>query len=104
MSCSVSSPTPAPVLLYTSELKEIQLVCDRAVVIFGGRVVNEIDVADADEPTLLRAAYHLKSDAAMPEEIVAEAIADAAPDPAAQPPAQTAETPPDSDSAPESDA
>jgi hypothetical protein len=40
----------------------------------------------------------------MPEEIVAEAIADAAPDPAAQPPAQTAETPPDSDSAPESDA
>ena len=94
----------AAVLLYTSELKEIQLVCDRAVVIFGGRVVNEIDVADADEPTLLRAAYHLTSDAAMPEEIVAEAIADAAPDPAAQPPAQTAETPPDSDSAPESDA
>ena len=67
----------AAVLLYTSELKEIQLVCDRAVVIFGGRVVTEIDVADADEPTLLRAAYHLKSDAAMPEEIVAESIADA---------------------------
>jgi len=94
----------AAVLLYTSELKEIQLVCDRAVVIFGGRVVNEIDVADADEPTLLRAAYHLTSDAAMPEEIVAEAIADAAPDPAAQPPAQTAETPPENDPAPESDA
>jgi ribose transport system ATP-binding protein len=73
----------AAVLLYTSELKEIQLVCDRAVVIFGGRLVNEIDVADADEPTLLRAAYHLKSDAAMPEEIVAEAIADAVPQPAA---------------------
>ena len=27
----------AAVLLYTSELKEIQLVCDRAIVIFGGR-------------------------------------------------------------------
>jgi len=65
----------AAVLLYTSELKEIQLVCDRAVVIFGGQVVDEVDAADADEPTLLRAAYHLKSDAAMPEEIVAEAVA-----------------------------
>ena len=49
----------AAVLLYTSELKEIQLVCDRAIVIFGGRVVAEIDAADADEPTLLRAAYNL---------------------------------------------
>ena len=27
----------AAVLLYTSELKEVQLVCDRAIVIFGGR-------------------------------------------------------------------
>ena len=33
----------AAVLLYTSELKEIQLVCDRAIVIFGGSVVAEID-------------------------------------------------------------
>ncbi len=49
----------AAVLLYTSELKEVQLVCDRAVVIFGGRVVAEIGVAEADEPTLLRAAYNL---------------------------------------------
>ncbi len=65
----------APVLLYTSELKEVQLACDRAIVIFGGRLVAEIDVADADEPTLLRAAYNLKSDAAMPEEIAAEVIA-----------------------------
>ena len=54
----------AAVLLYTSELKEIQLACDRAIVIFGGRVVAEIDVADADEPALLRAAYNLRSDAA----------------------------------------
>ena len=65
----------AAILLYTSELKEVQLVCDRAVVIFGGRVVDEIAAADADEPTLLRAAYHLRSDAAMPEEIAAEAAA-----------------------------
>jgi ribose transport system ATP-binding protein len=64
----------AAVLFYTSELKEIQLVCDRAIVIFGGSVVAEIDVADADEPALLRAAYNLKSDALMPEEIVAEQI------------------------------
>jgi ribose transport system ATP-binding protein len=65
----------AAVLLYTSELKEIQLVCDRAIVIFGGRVVAEIAVADADEPALLRAAYNLKSDAVMPEIAAAEAVA-----------------------------
>ena len=65
----------AAVLLYTSELKEVQLVCDRAIVIFGGRVVAEIDGADADEPTLLRAAYNLRSDAVIPELAVAEAIA-----------------------------
>ena len=46
----------AAIMLYTSELKEVQLVCDRAVVIFGGRVVDEITAADADESTLLRAA------------------------------------------------
>jgi len=65
----------AAVLLYTSELKEIQLACDRTIVIFGGRVVAEIAVADADEPTLLRAAYNLRSDAQMPEEIAAEVVA-----------------------------
>jgi ribose transport system ATP-binding protein len=65
----------AAVLLYTSELKEIQLVCDRAIVIFGGKVVAEIDAADADEAALLRAAYNLQSDAAMPEELAAEAVA-----------------------------
>jgi ribose transport system ATP-binding protein len=85
----------AAVLLYTSELKEIPLVCDRAIVIFGGRVVDEIDAATADEPTLLRAAYHLRSDAAMPEEIAAEAVASespapepAKPEPAAPKPAE----------------
>ena len=68
----------AAVLLYTSELKEVQLVCDRAIVIFGGRVVAEIPGVDADEPALLRAAYNLKSDAVMPEVAVAEAIAEPA--------------------------
>lgn len=65
----------AAVLLYTSELKEIQLVCDRAIVIFGGRVVNELSARDADEPTLLRAAYNLKSDAPMPETVAATLVA-----------------------------
>jgi ribose transport system ATP-binding protein len=69
----------AAVLFYTSELKEVQLVCDRALVLFGGSVVAEIGVADADEAALLRAAYNLRSDALMPEEIVAEAaVAEAA--------------------------
>ena len=65
----------AAVLLYTSELKEIQLVCDRAIVIFGGRVVAEIAAEDADEPTLLRAAYDLPPDAVMPEEVAASRVA-----------------------------
>jgi len=65
----------AAVLIYTSELKEIQLVCDRAIVIFGGRVVAEVLAAEADEPALLRAAYNLKKDALMPEELAAEAVA-----------------------------
>ncbi len=57
----------AAVLLYTSELKEVQLACDRAIVIFNGHVVAEIAVQDADEPTLLRAAYNLTSDAVIPQ-------------------------------------
>jgi ribose transport system ATP-binding protein len=60
------------VLFYTSELKEVQLVCDRAIVIFGGQVVAEIGLADADEPALLRAAYNLRSDAAAQEPVAAE--------------------------------
>ena len=65
----------AAVLLYTSELKEIQLACDRAIVIFGGRVVAEIPVEDADEAALLRAAYDLPPDAPMPEEVAAAVMA-----------------------------
>lgn len=49
----------AAVLFYTSELAEIRLACDRAVVIFNGRVVDVIDARDADEATLMRAAYGL---------------------------------------------
>jgi ribose transport system ATP-binding protein len=69
----------AAILFYTSELKEVQFVCDRAIVIFGGSVVAEIGAADADEPTLLRAAYNLRSGALMPEQIAAEAAAAEAP-------------------------
>ena len=65
----------AAVLLYTSELKEIQLACDRAIVIFGGRIVAEIAVADADEATLLRAAYDLRPEELMPEEVASAAVA-----------------------------
>jgi ribose transport system ATP-binding protein len=63
----------AAVLLYTSELKEIQLACDRAIVIFGGRIVAEVDAAEADEATLLRAAYDLRPEELMPEELAAAA-------------------------------
>jgi ribose transport system ATP-binding protein len=52
------------VLLYTSELEEVQLACDRAVVIFGGRVVDTFPADVADEPTLMRAAYGLPREAA----------------------------------------
>ncbi len=45
------------VLLFTSELPEIGLVCDRAIVLFGGEVVDEMSAREADEGTLLRAAH-----------------------------------------------
>ena len=47
------------VLLFTSELPEIALACDRAIVLFGGRVVAEMPVSEADETTLLRSAHGL---------------------------------------------
>ncbi|HEX7225296.1 MAG TPA: sugar ABC transporter ATP-binding protein [Candidatus Limnocylindria bacterium] len=50
----------AAVLLLTSELEEIQRACDRAIVIFGGRVVDDLPADRADEPTLLRAAHGLR--------------------------------------------
>ena len=50
-------------LFYTSELEEMQLVCDRAIVIFGGRVVDVLPAEIADEAALTRAAYGLPRDA-----------------------------------------
>jgi ribose transport system ATP-binding protein len=49
----------AAVLFYTSELDEIRLACDRAVVIFKGRVVEIVDRSEASEERLMRAAYGL---------------------------------------------
>ncbi|MBI1170594.1 ATP-binding cassette domain-containing protein [bacterium] len=51
----------AAVLFYTSELGEVQQACDRAVVIFNGRVVDVIEAQEASEPSLMRAAYGLTS-------------------------------------------
>jgi ribose transport system ATP-binding protein len=56
----------AAVLFYTSELAEIQQACDRAVVIFNGRVVDEMAAADADESNLMRAAYGLTAKSGAP--------------------------------------
>ncbi len=84
----------AAILLYTSELKEIQLACDRVIVIFGGEVVAEMPAAGADEATLLRAAHNLKQDAELPEEDVANtparkaAVATAIDEPTTTPAAQ----------------
>jgi ribose transport system ATP-binding protein len=51
------------VLLFTSELPEIALACDRAIVLFGGRIVHELPAAEADEEILLRAAHGLVPEA-----------------------------------------
>ena len=47
------------VLLYTSELEEVRLVCDRTIVIFGGQVVDILPLERADEASLMRAAHGL---------------------------------------------
>jgi ribose transport system ATP-binding protein len=48
------------VLLFTSEMPEIQLACDRALVMFNGRIVAELPAHDATEAALLRAAHGLE--------------------------------------------
>ncbi len=48
------------VLLFTSELPEIALVCDRVIVLFGGEIASEMPASEADEETLLRAAHGLE--------------------------------------------
>lgn len=52
----------ASVLIFTSELSEIQLVCDRVIVVFDGSVVGEMPARIADEATLLRTAHGLAGD------------------------------------------
>ena len=49
----------AAVLLFTSELQEIQLVCDRTIVVYRGAVTGEMPAAEADEAALLKAAHGL---------------------------------------------
>ncbi len=49
----------AAILLFTSELPEIQLVCDRVIVLYEGRIVSEMPAAEAGEGALLRAAHGL---------------------------------------------
>jgi ribose transport system ATP-binding protein len=65
----------AAILLYTSDLNEIQIACDRCIVMFGGRIVTELAAAEADESALLRAAHNLKADSPLPEQVAAAAIA-----------------------------
>jgi ribose transport system ATP-binding protein len=49
----------AAVLLFTSELPEIQLVCDRTIVVYRGAVTAEMPASEADEGALLKAAHGL---------------------------------------------
>ena len=49
----------AAILLFTSELPEIQLVCDRTIVVYRGAVTAEMPASDADEAALLKAAHGL---------------------------------------------
>jgi len=61
----------AAILLFTSELPEIQLVCDRAIVLYQGGVSDRLEAADADEGRLLRAAHGIVAPDAPP---AAEAV------------------------------
>jgi ribose transport system ATP-binding protein len=54
----------AAILLYTSELAEVHLVCDRVLVLYEGQVVREMQGAVADEAALLRAAHGLTAEEA----------------------------------------
>ncbi len=49
----------AAIVMFTSELREIGLVCDRSVVLHNGRIVAELP-ADAGEQVLLSAAHGLE--------------------------------------------
>jgi ribose transport system ATP-binding protein len=54
----------AAVLLFTSELPEIQLVCDRTLVLYRGGITTEMPARDASEANLLRAAHGLDKEIA----------------------------------------
>ena len=51
----------AAVIMFTSELREVAMVCDRSAVLHGGRIVAELP-ADVGESTLLSAAHGLVDD------------------------------------------
>jgi len=51
----------AAVVMYSSELREIPLVCDRVLVMYDGRIVHEQRAATATEEALLTAAHGLES-------------------------------------------
>jgi len=50
----------AAVLIYSSELREIPLVCDRVLVMYDGQIVHEQAAATATEEILLTAAHGLE--------------------------------------------
>jgi len=54
------------VLLFTSELTEIQLVCDRVVVLHDGRISDRLPGSEANEARLLRSAHGLVEAGAVP--------------------------------------
>jgi ribose transport system ATP-binding protein len=56
----------AAILLFTSELPEIQLVCDRVVVLYQGGVSDRLPAAEASEARLLRAAHGLVDEKVAP--------------------------------------
>ena len=54
----------AAVLLYTSELAEVPLACDRVLVMYDGQIVSEQPAATATEEALLTAAHGLSEEVA----------------------------------------
>ena len=52
------------IVLYTSELREIPIVCDRVLVMYNGRIVHEQLASTATEEALLSAAHGLEEDSA----------------------------------------
>jgi ribose transport system ATP-binding protein len=50
----------AAILLYTSELAEIPLVCDRVIILYNGEIVDEQDATHATESSLLTTAHGLE--------------------------------------------